>query len=160
MTSSPWPRARGDHGRGRSLGWLFKHAPLDAAQFSQALELARGIESDCALRQTLSRALASQQLATAQQHEVLALADALGSDYERAELLIEAPRFTLDAPALALWRTLLQGMGSDYEKRGTLEALLRARPGDAHRQRRSLRYNHSGAASSTVRSPRATSCSA
>lgn len=117
---------RNEHGRGRYLGLLFKHATLDDAQLAHALRLAREIDSDYELRQVLSRALASQKLAPAQQREVFALAGELDSDYERAELLIEAgARFTLDDTSLGLWRDLLHGMGSDYEKRRTLESLLR-----------------------------------
>lgn len=114
----------GDHVRGLYLAALFAAPGLDAAQMDRALALAGEIGSDFELRRTLSAALESPALDATRQQQLLELAAGIESDFELAELLIAAnPRIATETAAEA-WAAGLDELGSDFERRRVLEALL------------------------------------
>jgi beta-lactamase regulating signal transducer with metallopeptidase domain len=117
-----------DHAQGRYLAVLFANAKLDDAQLARSLELAKGIDSDFELRQSLQAALASQALSPAHQAQVLGLAANIDSDFERAELLISvAGRLPATGAARDAWQAAIAGISSDFEHRRVLEAMLTQR---------------------------------
>ena len=123
---------RSDYAKGRYLGELLRTRKLAAAELDHALRLTAKIGSDYEKRQVLAAALASQQLAKPQWQLVLAAAADLGSASERAELLIDsAGRVAGDAELRRSWLEAGSAIGSDYERRRSLEALLAATHGDA-----------------------------
>lgn len=117
-----------DHAKARYLAVLYANARLDDAQLARSLDLAKGIESDFELRNSLDAALGSQALSPAHQAQVLALAADISSDFEVAELLIAvAGRMPATGVARDAWQAAIANISSDFEHRRVLEALLTQR---------------------------------
>lgn len=114
-----------DHAQARYLAVLYANAKLDDAQLARSLDVAKGIDSDFELRQSLQAALRSQVLSPAHQARVLGLAGEISSDFEVAELLISVAG-TLPATGVAreAWQAAIADISSDFEHRRVLEAML------------------------------------
>jgi beta-lactamase regulating signal transducer with metallopeptidase domain len=116
---------KSDYVRSSYIGDLFSNAELDATQLDRVVVLIDAITSEYELRRALTPALAAGRLSDASQARVLGLAARMESDYERAELLIDASKqIVLDGQRLPAWQKATEGIESDYEKRRVLEALL------------------------------------
>lgn len=114
-----------DHAQARYLAVLYANAKLDDAQLDRSLDVAKAIESDFELRQSMQAAIGSQVLSPAQQARVLGLATDIGSDFEIAELLISlAGKVPVTGEVDEQWRKALASVGSDFERRRVLEAIL------------------------------------
>jgi beta-lactamase regulating signal transducer with metallopeptidase domain len=114
-----------DSARATYLGLLFANGKLDDSQMQRALSLAQDISSDYELRRALQQGLSQQALSPPRQAQLLGLAAQIGSDFERAELLISmAERVPADAALLPAWRDAVDDISSDFERRRVLEAVL------------------------------------
>ncbi len=118
-----------DHVRSRYLGLLFDATPLAADQQQRALRQIAAIGSDFELRKTLSGAIQSEHVDATQRAALLALADGIGSDFERAELLIASrERLSDDHTSMhGAWRQVVAGIGSDFERRRALQTVFDGR---------------------------------
>jgi beta-lactamase regulating signal transducer with metallopeptidase domain len=129
-------RISSDHVRGRYLVLLLDAAPLAADDLRRALARIARIGSDFELRTTLSGALGSPHLDAAQRAALLALADGIDSDFERAELLIDSrARLAGDHATMhRAWQQVAAGIRSDFERRRVLQSVFDGRSEPALRQ--------------------------
>ena len=112
------------YARGVYIQQLAKQGKLSSPELTRAIGQVDRIDSDYERRNALS-ALAAQPFDAGQQKMVLAQAVKIGSDYERAELLVGMlPNLSDNAELRAAWLTAASGISSDYEHRRTLSALL------------------------------------
>ncbi|KFN50696.1 M56 family metallopeptidase [Arenimonas composti] len=120
---------RVDHVRRAYLEVLFANAPLDAAQWAQAMDRVTGIGSDFERRLCLHAALA-QATTPARRAGVFDAAAGIASDFELAELLIEAAKQPPVAAELGAWQRAVAALDSDFELRRVLDASLEHARGD------------------------------
>ena len=114
----------GDHVRSLYLAVALAEPGLTPAQLERALALAGEIESDFELRRTLAAALDAPGLDVERQRQLLQLALSIDSDFELAELLIAASS-RMDGDSVPEgWAPALDSLGSDFERRRVLQALL------------------------------------
>ncbi len=115
---------QGDYVRAEYLGQFFAHAAPDEAQTAKALTLVRAIRSDFEKRRALGIAL-SRPVPSPQQAALLSIAAEIDSDFERAEWLIEAAaKLPVDGGNAEGWSRALRGLGSDFERRRALTAVI------------------------------------
>jgi beta-lactamase regulating signal transducer with metallopeptidase domain len=118
-----------DHVRGRYLGLLFDATPLDAEHQRRAQQQIAAIGSSFELRNTLVRAIHSAHVDATERAALLALADSITSDFERAELLIDSrARLSGDHATMhRAWQQVAAGINSDFERRRALESVFDGR---------------------------------
>ena len=81
-------------------------------QLERVIGLARAIESDYELRRALALVLERAELDDAARLAILQTANGIGSDYERAELLIDAAaRMSFDGAGLQAWQKAAGSIG-------------------------------------------------
>ena len=115
------------HARVAHLHELYPLAKLTQAQATRVIDIIDRIDSDYDMRIALADLSASDPLDAGRQLLVLTQAGDIGSDYERAELLVGmlADRAPAE-PMRKAWLEAVTGIGSDYELARTLKALLEA----------------------------------
>lgn len=115
----------GDHARAEYLGQLFLQAVPDAAQTAQALAQMNTIKSDFDKRRALTIALQQPRIDAENQVTLLNIARGFGSDFDRAEWLVEAtPKLPVQGANVSAWTQALLAFDGDFERKRSLQALI------------------------------------
>ncbi len=116
--------AAGDHAKSTYLGMLLGSVQLDAAQWERALASAAKLGSDHELRTALELALKTQELDNARVAQLLTTALLLESDFELRSLLERMASRGSDPAVATAYLAAVRQLGSDFECRSALVALL------------------------------------
>lgn len=116
---------QGDHVRAEYLGQLFLQAVPDTAQTAQALAQMNTMTSDYEKRRALTIALQQPRIDAANQVTLLNIARGFGSDFDRAEWLVEAtPKLPVQGANVSAWTQALLAFDGDFERKRALQTLI------------------------------------